>query len=137
MTDFPAAFDRFVDLFERGEYWASHEALEAPWRRNGSRFYHGLILFASAFVHVERGNPHGIDAQLRKAERALEPFRPTYHGLDVEALLDHARRCRRIVAERRDEEGDDVDWSDLVPRFRLVPDPELVRGDEPELTEGA
>lgn len=131
MTAFPAPFRRFVDLFNRGEFWESHEALEGPWRENGSEFYHGLILFASAYVHVRRANAHGIDAQFRKAANALEAYRPAYHGIDVDALLECARRGRAVVAERREDDG--VVWSELVPPVRLEPRAELVRGTEPEL----
>ena len=47
-ADVDAAFAAFLDLFNRGEYWDSHEALEAAWRRTGSEFYHALILFSTA-----------------------------------------------------------------------------------------
>ncbi|NIP80607.1 MAG: DUF309 domain-containing protein [Gemmatimonadetes bacterium] len=124
-------YDRFLDLFDRSEYWESHEALEAPWRRTGSEFYHALILFASAFVHVQRGNRHGIAAQLGKAQPLLESRRPHYLGLDVDAMLEHTAVCRHIVAENRDAPSDA--WEVLIPKPRLVYDPAKVRGDEPEL----
>src|ERR671939_306875 len=94
----PDALLDFVALFNRGAYWESHELLEGHWRESRSQFYHALILYASAFVHVQRGNPHGIVAQLEKAERCLAPYRPVYLGLDVTELLSHAARCRAIVA---------------------------------------
>lgn len=141
MTDYttppadPAAIDpalaAFLDLFNRQEYWASHEALEAAWRETGSEFYHALILYASAFVHVDRGNRHGIAAQLGKAQPLLEARRPHYLGLPVEAMLDHAAVCRSIVAENPDAPTEA--WSVLIPAPRLAFDPALVRGDEPEL----
>lgn len=132
--DWPAAYLRFIELFNAERFWDSHEALEDAWRETGSGFYHGLILFASAFVHVRRGNPHGIEAQLGKAADALEPFRPRHLGLDVDALLDHAARCRDVVARHRRDP--DPDWAELVPGVRLAPQEALVRGDEPELEHG-
>jgi hypothetical protein len=122
---------RFVELVDRGEFWESHEALEAAWREQGSEFYHGLILYASAFVHARRENRHGILAQLEKAEAALEPYSPAYLGVDVEALLGHARRCRELVEGHERPPG--PSWEDAVPFPRLEPDVERVRGDEPEL----
>ncbi|HEV2148480.1 MAG TPA: DUF309 domain-containing protein, partial [Longimicrobiaceae bacterium] len=94
----PAALREFADRFGRGEFWESHEVLEAPWRRGRSGFYKGLILLASAWVHVERGNARGVAAQLRKTERELAPYRPAYLGLDVDALLAHAARLAAAVA---------------------------------------
>ena len=139
---FPEPFLRFVTLFNAGRFWDSHEALEDAWRETGSDFYHGLILYASAFVHAGRDNPHGIVAQLDKAERALRPYPSPYLGVDVEGLLAHADRCRRRVRERErerrealeeEEPGLAVPWSRTAPAPRLGLDPRDVRGDEPEL----
>lgn len=125
------ALAEFIRLFNRGEFWESHEALEPAWRETGSDFYHALILFASAFVHVGRGNRHGIAAQLAKAEPLLERSRPHYLGIDVDALLAHTAICRHVVAENRD--APDSAWPVLIPIPRLAFDPDRVRGDEPEL----
>lgn len=128
------AFAGFLDLFNRQEFWESHEALEAAWRENGSEFYHALILYASAFVHVRRGNRHGIAAQLGKAQPLLQSRRPHYLGLDVDAILEHATVCRHIVVENR--EAPMQAWQVLIPTLRLTYHPERVRGDEPELAAG-
>lgn len=125
------AFARFLELFNQGEFWESHEALEAAWRDTGSEFYHALILYASAFVHVDRGNRHGIVAQLGKAQPLLESRAPHYLGLDVAGMLEHTAVCRHIVAENR--EAPNEAWHVLIPRPRLIFDPAKVRGDEREL----
>lgn len=131
---FPDPLLRFVELVDRGEFWESHEALEDAWREQGSEFYHGMILYASAFVHARRGTRHGIRAQLEKAEAVLAPFAPDYLGVDVEAVLEHARRCRRLAETHdRPPEGS---WEEAVSFPRLELDVERVRGDEPELEAG-
>lgn len=134
----PEPLVRFVGLVNRGRYWESHEVLEEAWRDEGSAFYHGLILYASAFVHARRGTPHGIRAQLAKAEEALAGHPSPYLGLDVEALLEHARRTRRRVEERSRGRAEDreVDWSEVVELPRLDLSRDHVRGDEPELEGG-
>ncbi len=93
------ALARFLALFRQGRYWDSHEALEGAWRRNGSPFYKGLILYASAFVHAKRDNAHGVRAQLHKAVEHLSPFAPAYLGFDVDAILAHARQCLASIDE--------------------------------------
>lgn len=128
--DIDRAYARFLTLFNRGEFWESHEALEEPWRARGSEFYHALILYASAFVHVNRGNRHGIAAQLSKAQLLFEGFRPHYLGLDVDKLVEHAAECRQMVAEVR--EAPHEAWDVLIPSPRLDFDSARVRGDEPE-----
>jgi hypothetical protein len=53
------------DLFNRGEYWLAHEALETLWRSiikesAEARVWQGLIQAAAALLHRQRGNRHGI-----------------------------------------------------------------------------
>lgn len=96
-----AALLDFLSLFNRQKYWEAHEALEAEWRRTGSEFLHGLILYASAWVHVERGNAHGVLAQLTKAGTALEPYGPTQDGVNVEGILQTARAMRTALESDR------------------------------------
>lgn len=116
---FPPALDTFVALFNREAFWESHEALEGPWRECRSAFYHGLILCASALVHAQRGNPHGVRAQLAKAERRLRDCGPAYLGVDVATLLTATANVRDAVAAGRE------------PVFpRIVLREELRRGDE-------
>ena len=51
------------DLFNRGDYWLAHEALETVWRsiikENEAQAFQGLIQAAAALLHRERGNRHG------------------------------------------------------------------------------
>lgn len=121
-SPFPGPLVRFVELFNGRAFWESHEVLEGPWRQEGSAFYHGLILYASAFVHVQRNNAHGIAAQLQKAERTLAPFAPRYLGVHVSEILDR-------IGTAGDELKREVPVA--FPSIRL--DPSRVRGDEPEL----
>lgn len=120
----------FVRLFNREEFWESHEALEDAWRATGSDFYQGLILYASAFVHAQRGVRHGVLAQLDKAERRLQGYRPAYLGVDVEGILNHVERCRRSL-EETGESGGPAPASVPFPRLELQV--ALIRGDEREL----
>lgn len=129
----PEPLLRFAALVRRRAFWESHEVLEGPWRESGSRFYQGLILWASAFVHVQRDNSHGIAAQLRKAEEALEPFPPHYLGVDVEGLLAGSRAVRAQVESAPDEASGRTPWSTRVRFPELELDPSRIRGDEPEL----
>jgi uncharacterized protein len=116
----PLELEAFVQRFNQGAYWDSHEVLEAAWRRNRSQFYHGLILYASAWVHWQRGNRHGVLAQLDKAEPLLRERGAGYLGVDLAALL------RDLVALRAGE-----DFSDRRPTIELSP--ALCAGTEPEL----
>lgn len=123
----PAPLGRFLELYGAGRFWDSHEALEGAWRSTGSDFYQGLILYASAWVHWERGNAHGIRAQLRKASERLASYPASYLGLDVSALREHCAAVRMELI--RDPDG----WQDRVAAMPLDFEPDRVRGDEIEL----
>lgn len=130
MAALPPPLVRFLELFNDAEFWESHEALEDAWRRTESDFYQALILYASAWVHWERGNAHGVRAQLGKALNRLEGYPSPWLGMDVEALRDACERGRRMVAAR--PEG----WEAHLRPEPLSADPRALRGDEPELADG-
>src|SRR2546425_9333136 len=53
------------ELFNRGDYWLAHEALETVWRSiikesEEAQVWQGLIQAAAAMLHRQRGNRHGI-----------------------------------------------------------------------------
>jgi len=129
---FPPEFVRFVELFNSRLYWESHEALEALWRRCKSPFYKGLIIYASAFVHAQRGNPRGVRKQLTKAKRYLYPYRPRYMGLDIDCIAERLEACLAIVSAADPPEGEPLA---AAVRYHLLHlSPAGVRGDEPELS---
>lgn len=129
----PKPYRHFLALFNDEAFWESHEVLEGPWRVNGSRFYQGLIIYASAFVHMQRGNPTGVRKQMAKAEGYLEPYAPHYLGLDIAELLQHGRACLTLLDQHPDWTGERLALQ--LPRIRLRVYDRLVRGDEPELEE--
>jgi hypothetical protein len=125
--DLPRPFLRFLELHRAGRFWESHEALEEAWRRSGSDFYQGLILYASAWVHWERRNAHGVRAQLEKALARLDAYPAAYLGLDVAALRAHC------IAVRQEVTGNPDTWPDHVAALPLSPVVDCLRGDEVEL----
>ena len=99
-----AILTRARHLFNSGEYWLAHEALETVWRsiiRDGdpdaARVWQGLIQAAAALLHHERGNRHGVEvvgaAALEKLARAERP--------DVEFEIERfrAQLTRALVGE--------------------------------------
>lgn len=124
--DFPQALRDFVELFNRQRFFESHDVLERAWRANRSRYYKGLIIYASAFVQQQRGNVRGFLKQLGKVPGYLGAYRPYYLGLDVNQILEHVRRWRRDAAR------DMTDAAVVSPRLTLKA--ALRRGDEVELT---
>jgi len=128
----PAEYRQFLIAFARGEYWAGHELLERAWRRTGSDFYHGLILLASAFVHVERHNVHGVGAQLDKAVASLSGYRPYYLGLHVGRLVEYLVHARSVLDDAAAKAPDT--WPLAIEAPALEVEEHLIRGTEPEMS---
>jgi len=91
-----------IEEFNTHRFFECHETLEDIWRaepRSLRQFYKGIIQVAAGFHHLGRNNWKGTVNKLDSGTRYLEPFRPRYLGVDVQRLIDEARRCRAAVLE--------------------------------------
>lgn len=84
------AWTEGVRLFNTGEYWEAHEALEPLWLESDGldkRFYAGVILLAAALhkAHV-MNNARGGRRNYAKALAHLALLPDTYYGLEVRRL---------------------------------------------------
>ncbi|HEV2672638.1 MAG TPA: DUF309 domain-containing protein [Gemmatimonadales bacterium] len=85
------------DLFNSGDYWLAHEALETVWRsiisENEARVWQGFIQAAAALLHRARGNRHGTvvvgAAALAKLTGPQQP-EIEYEMVDFRAQLARA-----------------------------------------------
>lgn len=133
MATFPLSYCRFIELFNARRFFESHEVLEQAWLVNKSRFYKGMIIYASAFVHLQRGNAAGAAKQFNKVYGYLSTYRPCYMGLNVDFLIEHIDQSLcRLDAVMDDSEADrEQGMAVTIPR--LILRRSLCRGDEPEL----
>jgi predicted metal-dependent hydrolase len=88
-----AAFDEGMACWSRGDWFATHEALEPAWMGTDDlaerALHQGLIKLAAAYVHAVRGNPAGIAKNLVGARDHLGragAAGPAW-GVDVPDLL--------------------------------------------------
>jgi Domain of unknown function (DUF309) len=92
------------DLFNAGDYWAAHEALETVWRsiisdgdEAAARVWQGLIQAAAALLHQRRGNEHGVAVVGRSAlEKLVGPQRP---DVELETVRFRERLARALAGE--------------------------------------
>jgi len=92
-----AAVHDGLAAYRRGDFFLAHELLEPAWMGTaevGEReLIQGLIKLAAAYVHDVRGNPLGVEKNLRGARTRLaaahgrEPAVPELAVLDVERLI--------------------------------------------------
>ena len=89
------------DLFNSGEYWLAHEALETVWRsiikEDAARVMQGLIQAAAALLHRARGNRHGTVVVGAAAVEKLAG--PQHSEIEFETVQFRAQLTRALAGE--------------------------------------
>ncbi|HET9709101.1 MAG TPA: DUF309 domain-containing protein [Gemmatimonadales bacterium] len=90
-----------VELFNSGDFWLAHEALETVWRSiidgDERRVWQGLIQAAAALLHRERGNRHGV---VVVGAAALEKLAgPQHRGVELETVRFRDALSRALAGE--------------------------------------
>lgn len=82
----------YFECFNRGLFYEAHDVLEELWlpNRNGSNgpFYKGLIQFAGAFVHLQKGRLSPAAALLRLARANLQRYPAIHERLEINHVLE-------------------------------------------------
>ncbi|MGH7675831.1 MAG: DUF309 domain-containing protein [Gemmatimonadales bacterium] len=103
-----ATLTRARDLWNAGDYWRAHEALETVWRSilgdadqvgdaDQARVWQGLIQAAAALLHLGRGNAHGVTVQGGAALAKLAG--PQHATVELETVRFRARLARALAGE--------------------------------------
>jgi hypothetical protein len=89
------------DLFNRGEFWLAHEALETVWRsiikQDEARAWQGFIQAAAALLHRGRGNRHGTVVVGAAALQKLAG--PQLPEVEFETVAFRAQLARALAGE--------------------------------------
>jgi len=83
-------FRRGIELFNLGEFFEAHEALEDVWRAAPpaeKKFLQGLIQVAVALHHHSTGNLVGARSLLARGARNLKGYPATFAGIELTSLL--------------------------------------------------
>ena len=86
-------FERGIDEFNRQQFYACHDTLEAVWvdaAEADKRFYQGVLQVAVGCYHLSNDNHRGAVILLGEAVRRLCDYQPDYMGVNVEQLLAQA-----------------------------------------------
>jgi len=91
----------YFECFNRQWFYEAHDVLEELWlvRRKEpvGDFYKGLIQFAGAFVHMQKGRPQPAARLLILSASYLQRYGEWYEGLDVRELLEMGRQWKQRV----------------------------------------
>lgn len=78
-----------VRLFNRQEFFQSHEVLEDIWREASpeeKKFFQGLVQVAVAYHHFSTGNEVGMRSVMQRAMGNLEDCPAEFYGIKVVLL---------------------------------------------------
>lgn len=119
MESLPIEFWRGLEEFNRQEFYACHDTLEALWMEALhplKLFYQGILQLAVAYYHLGNRNWKGCVILLSTGIQRLEYFAPEYVGVDVETLLDRSAECLNTLQELGPEAIETFD-PDLIPQI--------------------
>ena len=84
-------FLKGIEEFNQGLFFECHETLEEIWlEENGEerRFYQGIIQIAAGYFKLQQGVPAGAIKLWHSGLEKLEPYRPVYLGINVDAFVN-------------------------------------------------
>jgi o-succinylbenzoate synthase len=119
-------------LFNRADFWASHEALETAWRAAvppARRTVQGLILAAAAFhKYIVHDNPRGAARLIEGALARLDGATGTDVGIALEPLCAELRAWQLRIARTPADDGTIVGLPRLEWAERGVDGPIVLDG---------
>lgn len=106
MTEFPPEFWQGIEEFNRGEFYACHDTLEAIWLESvdpEKTFYQGILQIAVALYHLSNQNWKGCLMLLGEGTNRLRRYRPEYGKIDVESLFSQGLEMLQVLQEAGEE----------------------------------
>jgi predicted metal-dependent hydrolase len=107
-----------IELFNQGEYYKCHDALEEAWMEDQSparELYRGILQVGIAIYQIERGNYRGAVKMLLRLRQWLDPLPPVCRGVNIAKLRDNAAKVQAIVTELGPERLDEFDTAVIQP----------------------
>ncbi len=86
----PQEFWQGIAEFNREEFYACHDTLEALWMEASEldkRFYQGVLQIAVGCYHLENSNWRGAVILLGEGIKRISDYQPVYEEIDVTQLL--------------------------------------------------
>ena len=98
-----------LELFNRGDYFEAHEALEEAWNEcdpPGRDLYRAILQIGVAYLQIERSNYNGAVKMFQRVRQWIEPLPDWCRGVDVAQLRsDFAAVYDHLIALGPDRIG--------------------------------
>ena len=120
----PPGLQEGIRLFNEGEFYACHEAIEHEWHaetRPIRRLYQGILQIGVGFLHALRGNHSGALLLLADGIEKTVAFAPVCLGIETGRLAAESQAALDHLRELGPEGLDRFDFS-TVPRIRYLAD---------------
>jgi hypothetical protein len=105
-------------LFNAGEYFEAHEALEDAWNEEKGdvrNLYRGILQIAVVFLHITRGNYNGAVKVYSRSQRWLKDWPAVCRGIYVGELQENAKAVMKEVQRLGADRISEFDISQLKP----------------------
>ena len=89
-----------LELFNQGEYFEAHEALELAWREETGpvrELYRGILQIGVAYYHILRGNYLGALKMFKRSRPWLAPFPDQCRGVDLASFREDYREVEEAL----------------------------------------
>lgn len=102
LAGLPPHYAGFFSCFNAGLYFEAHDVLEELWLAEGKAgsnhaFYKGLIQWAGAFVHLQKGRLRPAVALFDLAAANLRRYPTPHQRLDLTLALEEIRSWRQAI----------------------------------------
>jgi uncharacterized protein GlcG (DUF336 family) len=117
----PEALVAGIRQFNRGEFFACHETLEALWIQEPGPIrdlYQGILQIGVGLYHAERGNYTGATLTLSRGLERVRRFQPACRGVDVAGLVRQAEAVENELRRLGPKRVAELDPR-LIPVIRL------------------
>jgi predicted metal-dependent hydrolase len=107
-----------IELFNRGEYFESHEELEHAWNDEpgaGKELYRAILQIAVAYLQIQRRNYNGAIKMFLRARQWIDPLPDVCRGVDIAGLRSDAADARATLEALGAEGIDRFDLTSLKP----------------------
>ena len=84
----PAAI-KGMELFNTGEYWLAHEALEEAWKEESGavrELYRAILQTGVAYLHITRGSYNSAIKMYEKVQKWIQPWPDVCRGIEIGQL---------------------------------------------------
>ncbi|TXT29051.1 MAG: hypothetical protein FD138_2475 [Planctomycetota bacterium] len=113
-------------LFNEEEFFEAHDVWEELWSESlgdEKKFLQGLIQASVSLFHFGNENFGGARKLYDSCRQKLEPYQPTFMGLDLAKFLADYHLCFQELLDHKDKYPTDIQLRDeLVPKMTISED---------------